>query len=410
VNVLLALPDAPFPPVSGGHWRDWQMANLLTRAGHTLHLLLFATARTSTAALQAAEPHALARSVAFGGYRLERPDGAGMARTVRRKLSYVFAARPAHPQAFQYDAINAGEQIVQYAGVVGADAVVIRSFWCRIASRLKAQGHLVIADCPDDNTALTQDMVALTPGVRKLGPWANHVGVRRHEQRLLPDCDEVWVPTASEAAGMRRRMALPRVLVVPNLLDVHATPDYSALPGEGDTLLFVANFDYAPNARGAERLLDSVLPLVRRDRPHATVTFVGGGITGGFRQRAEAAGCTVSGHVAAVAPYNASHELVTLPVAEGAGMLVKAVEGLAFGRPVTGLAPAFRGMPSAQPEAFVSAPTSVALASGIIELLRRPERRLTLGRLGRRLAEDSLSWSSGTALLERSVLADTHGR
>lgn len=405
MKILVALPDAPHPPVSGGHWRDWQLLNLLVRAGHDVHVLFFATAATSRAALDARGPRAIAASVTFGGYRVEHPD-AHLGSVIGRKLSYVMAPAPAtHPQAYQYDAAGVHDRIAEQARTVGADAVVIRSFWCPLVPRLKAQGHLVIVDNPDYNGALTRELAGLNGGLRRIGPWANAVGVRRIDRRYLPLCDEAWVPTDTEARAMERDMALRRTLVLPNLLDVGSLPDYSGGDGVPGSMLLVANFDYRPNARAAERLLDEILPRVRRSLPDAFVTFVGDGLYPALRARALAAGCGVAGRVESVAPYYAAHDLVVLPVAEGAGMLVKAVEALAYGRCVAGLEPAFRGLPRPTPDAFVSTGSVDALATQVIRMLSDAGGRHALARRGRALAATHLSWEAGLTRLRGSILA-----
>jgi glycosyltransferase involved in cell wall biosynthesis len=405
MKVLLPLPDAPYPPRSGGHWRDWQIANLLVRAGHELHVLMFATADTSAEALAAENLSALASSVTFGGHRSEQPDRTRY-RRIARKLSYVCARMPAtHPQAFQYDAIGATDRIVRHAAESRVDAVVMRSFWCAAAPRLKALGLLVVADSPDYNSALLRQMVAITPGVQKIGPWANYCGVRRMERSYLPAFDETWIATATEADAMRRELSIDRVIVLPNQLDSTAVPDYSDRPGAPGTILFVANFTYSPNARAAGLLLSQILPVVQRAVPEATVTFVGAGLSPALCARARRAGCAVAGRVDAVDRCYASHALVVLPVAEGGGMLFKAVEALTYGRCVVGLAAALRGVPAEQPPAYASAETPHELALALIALLRNPEQRRALARRARGLAARRLSWCAGDDVLRRSLLA-----
>src|SRR5262245_36244624 len=127
-RVLFVVPNVPWPLVTGGHRRDWQVLNLLARRGLRPAVLYFGAG--GDALLAADTPiAALASSVAFGGARVENPDG-GPLGTAVRKLSYLTGAGTTHPFAYQYDAIDAADVIVREARRVDAEVVVVRGFWC----------------------------------------------------------------------------------------------------------------------------------------------------------------------------------------------------------------------------------------------------------------------------------------
>jgi glycosyltransferase involved in cell wall biosynthesis len=274
-----------------------------------------------------------------------------------------------------------------------------------VAPRLKAAGHLVVADCADDPVQFFREMAAMRSGLRKFGSWAKYRAARRTQGAYLPACDEVWIADEADAEAMCRDLQLRRTLVVPDLCDVPSVPDYSGRSGCPGTMLFVADFVHEPNARAAALLLDDILPDVRRRIADVTVTFVGDGLSEEFRARALHDGCIVTGGVEAVDEFYAAHAVVVLPVAHGGAMLVNAVEGLSYGRCVAGLTPALRGLPATSANPFVSADTPAALASALVELLCDSERRHTLARDARAYAERHLSWRTGDRVLERSVLA-----
>src|SRR5215831_17183020 len=101
-RVLFVVPNVPWPLASGGHLRDWQVLNLLARRGLAPAVLYFGAGEGRR--LAAETPIArLASSIAWGGARVERPDGGALA-TVARKLSYVAGTATTHPFAYQYDA------------------------------------------------------------------------------------------------------------------------------------------------------------------------------------------------------------------------------------------------------------------------------------------------------------------
>jgi glycosyltransferase involved in cell wall biosynthesis len=404
-RVLVVVPNVPHPLVSGGHLRDWQIVNLLARAGVRPSLLYFG----------AGEPYALGpgdpitplcADVVYGGARVEQPDATPWD-TLRRKLSYlVGTAGAAHPFAYQYDAMGAGEVILRTAERVGAEIVVLRGFWCHHAPRLRAAGLRVVANCPDANVRLARAMVRSrrTP-LGKLGPLCNWAGVWREERRALALCDEVWAPTPDEAAEIAALARPPRLLTLPNLIDVDAYPDLTTEPGEPDTLLFVANFAYAPNHDAAEALLTRILPAIRARRPAARLLLVGRGLDAALAAlAARLPGVETPGFVGDVRPWYRRASLVLLPVRDGAGTLFKALEALACGRATVGAPEAFRGLPATDPAPFVAAATWQDLAARTVELCGAGERRRDLAARARRFARERLSWSVGLRCLETSLV------
>jgi glycosyltransferase involved in cell wall biosynthesis len=372
MKVLLALSDAPYPPRSGRQWRDWQLVNLLRRAGHELHVVIANGAATPMDASAGVELGALAASVVFVDDHVERHA--------------------------------AGDAVVRQAREAAADAVVLRSFWRTAAPRLKAAGHLVVADCADDTVQLLRDM-SMSSGLRKLGQWAKYRAARRIQGGYLPACDEVWISTQAGATAMGRDQTLRRTLVVPNLYDVPSVPDYSDRSGCPGTMLFVADFSREPNAAAAAVLLDDILPDIRSRVADVTITFVGDGLTEELGARARRAGCSVVEGVEAVDDYYAWHAVVVVPVAHAAEGMSAAIEALSYGRCVAGLTPALKGLPAAVEPPFVSAATPGELASALSELLCDSARRHLLARRAREYAEQRLSWRTAERVFEQSVLA-----
>ncbi len=405
-RVLFVVPNLPWPLATGGHRRDWAILNLLARRGLAPALLYFGAGES--ALLDAdAPPARLASSVAFGGARVEDPDG-GTIGTAVRKLAYLAGTATTHPFAFQYDAIDAADAILREAARVGADTVVVRGFWCHEFPRLRAAGLRVIANCPDSNTRLARELVRSVASAARLGPLCNLAHVRRLERRHLRHADEIWVPTASERDETAAIAGETRCLVVPNVVDVGATPDLSAVPDDGETLLLVASYAYAPNANAARRLVERVWPAVRRARPSARLCLVGAGMAPSLAALARAAdGVEAPGFVDDLLPWYRRAAVVLLPVREGAGMLFKTIEALALGKATIGFPEAYRGIDADPESAFLTAPSDAAMAETALRLLADAAARRMLGAGARALASRRSSFEHGERCLGASLLAET---
>lgn len=404
-KVLLAIPNVPYPLVSGGHLRDWQILNLLNRIGIKPAVLYFGAGENYH--LESGSPvESLASSLVFGGGRVECPDR-NLWHKLGRKLGYLYGRDGgSFPFSYQYDAMGAGRIILESAEIFGAEAVVLRAFFCHHAPALKERGLKVIANCPDYNTRLAIEMVKCVKNpFMKIGPFSNYIGVRRQERTCLPLCDEVWVPTEDEVGELAGIISPERLLKLPNLLDVESYPDYSEESGEEAVLLFVANYGYAPNANAARLLLTSIFPEVRKVVPSAKLILVGGGLPGDLLDMARAAsGVEVAGFVGNLRPYYKRAEVVLLPVLEGAGMLFKALEALAFGKAVVGFHKSFRGLGGDGSRPYISVGSCEEMAPEIIRLLKDKNSRVSLSKRARVFVREEFSWEQGETVLEQSLL------
>lgn len=402
-RLLFVIPDVPYPLVSGGHYRDWQILNILSQVAGKADVLYFG-AGEHYELLVDSPVHRLAASVTYGGPRSENPDPSKVAK-IKRKLGYLTGAgEMTFPFSRQYDAIDAGRTILDTARRLGCEVIVLRSFWCHLAPSLRAAGFKVVANCPDYNTALAWEMVRSVRGLRKVATMVNFLAVRRQERRFLPECDEVWMPTKEEAAKAGE-LQIRKLVIMPNLLDVDAYPDLSRESDDGSSLLFVANFGYPPNANGVERLLREIFPAIRRQVTHAKLVLVGRGLSSELQSMvARSPGVEAAGFVQDLTAYYRRAAVVLLPVTEGAGMLFKTLEGMAFGRSSVGFFQSFRGLNDvAEMPARVVA-SSPDFVHEVISLLQNSARRSEIARHARMYAEEHISWNLGVRALGSSLL------
>jgi len=208
---------------------------------------------------------------------------------------------------------------------------------------------------------------------------------RRYETRLLRSVDAAVAFTDRDANLLRSLGGRARVEVIP--FGVPLPPEPLDPVGTDRSVLFVGNFEHHPN-------VDAALWLARAIHPRlgdARLLLVGSRPPGEVLALANAR-VEVFGSVDDVAPFLDRASVVALPLREGGGMRVKALEALAAGKAVVATRLAIEGIDVADGRHLVLAESDDDFAAAVSGLLDSPDRRRALGGAARRWAEARASW------------------
>lgn len=183
---------------------------------------------------------------------------------------------------------------------------------------------------------------------------------------------------ATTVVNERERDALLRfcpdvnVHVVPNGVDLDALWPVRPLT-IGQSVIFSAVFNYAPNADGAVWLARDVWPRVRAVLPSARLVLAGGSPTHAVRKLARAdASIEVTGSVADIRPYLWKSAVAVAPIFQAQGVQNKVLEAAAAGLPTVVTRAVWDGLPKEVLAACQLAGTADQFALALIELLRLP--------------------------------------
>ena len=191
-----------------------------------------------------------------------------------------------------------------------------------------------------------------------------------------------------------------RVLVIANSVDPH----YFAFAGRRETrspqVVFVGTLDYLANRRAAWRLVDDIMPRVRRRCPQATVWVVGQNPEPALQARADGSLTVVTGAVDDVRPYLAQATVACIPLTAGAGTKYKVLEALSAGVPTVCTSSALTGLELKDAEHLIVRDTDEELAGAIVDLIEHPELGERLARQGRAQVERLYTWDTNLPVLD----------
>lgn len=222
--------------------------------------------------------------------------------------------------------------------------------------------------------------------------------LERYERKAYQMCDLIFAVSDVDAEEIRKLAGRsPRIVAVPISVDAEGLKPSWPLTTEPE-VLFVGGLHWPPNVDAVNYLLDKIWPLVRRERPDARLTIVGGGKLG----KGDDEGVTFAGRVEHVEPYFAKSRVLVVPLRSGSGMRVKILDGFARGVPVVSTSVGAEGISAIPGTHFLAANDPTPFAEAVVALLADSARAQELAVAARRLVLEHYD----RAAVGRSVLRE----
>ena len=358
MRVLWISSHLPYPPISGGRLREYELLRRLARYDD-VHVVAVSEAADDTSHLEA--------------FRRTCPTDLFPAEPDRDEPCHLVATHASAPATAAVRRLLPRADVVHVEGfhlmqhVPASSLVPITLIDQNIEYQLWEQRlALGQAGTQLDQQRILQEVAACRSA--ELKAW-----------RRATLCATV---TPEDAATMRAAAPDIDPVVIPDGCDHLAGAPIGVAPrplrptAAAPCLIFVANFAYEPNVDAAWLLLDGVLPRVRGTFPGATLDLVGNAPCPDLVARADAVGgVRVTGRVPDVQPFLCDADVAVCPLRVGGGIKVKVIEALVTGLPVVTTPVGAQGLPVGLGVPTVVAPDPRALAKAVIDVLSDPNAR-----------------------------------
>lgn len=254
-------------------------------------------------------------------------------------------------------------------------------------------------------SGMVERELALAPGRRQR--WFRERDLRKArslEREAVLSYDRSIVCSEEDAAALRLLGGTPapeRVAVIPNGVDlalIRATP----VPQEPRVLL-PGHLAWFPNIDGALWLCSEVWPRVLTAVPDAELTLAGRSPADEVLALGQQPHVSVHADVPSMVPYLESARVVVVPLRVGTGTRLKALEGMAAGRPVVGTAVGLEGIGIRDGVHALVADDAAAFADALIRALREDELAKSLAASGRTHVENQFGWDAIAARFVTTV-------
>jgi glycosyltransferase involved in cell wall biosynthesis len=198
-----------------------------------------------------------------------------------------------------------------------------------------------------------------------------------------------------ELLGLNPALA---ITVIPNGIDLY-TFRRRQVKHKARALLFVGNFEYAPNVDAALRLINAILPAVQQQIPDIRLWLVGNAPPPELLALQNKS-VVITGRVPDVRPYLARALAFVSPLRLGAGIKNKVLEALAIGCPVVATPLSVDGIDVRHGYDALIADGDL-LVESIVRLVNDAALQHQLAENGRRLIESHYSWDQVVSRYEQ---------
>jgi len=221
--------------------------------------------------------------------------------------------------------------------------------------------------------------------------------------------DIVW--TCSDVdAQLMERLYQPKaqVGVVPNAINVDSYADArnqrQAAATNAPSLIYIGTYSYAPNEVAALRLINDILPALRRTGLDLNLAIVGRDPTPAMQEAAAGDDAvTVTGAVDSIVPYLAQHSIAVMPITIGGGTRLKILEAFAAACPVISTAKGAEGINVRDGQNVLLAETTADFVSAIRQLADDPAACQRIGQGGLDTVSESYSWNAAAVAVQETL-------
>jgi polysaccharide biosynthesis protein PslH len=263
------------------------------------------------------------------------------------------------------------------------DIIVLSGWTTSVPDAVRHFPRLVV-DAHNVESLLQEELLRVRQPAIGLVRRLQLLRFRQHERALFRRAARIWVCSRDDAGALRRLgSGLPEPVIWPNAVDVDAYADVRSgrIPAPADvptgrpTIVFVGSYQYAPNARAAEALIETIFPQVLAREPAARLLLVGRPPTQRMIDAAKRdPRVVVTGSVEDVRPYLRVANVSAVALTEGGGTRLKILEAFAAGIPVVSTSKGAEGIAAEHGREILLADSPEAIAQAILDIIAHPER------------------------------------
>lgn len=167
------------------------------------------------------------------------------------------------------------------------------------------------------------------------------------------------------------------------------------------TVLFVGTFKWLPNKEAVEEIVTKIWPLVLQKLPSAKLRIVGFSPTPRIQSFAKDPSIEVLGAIKDIRTAFATSHVLLAPIRSGKGTRYKVLEAMITGTPVVATPLAAEGLDLKDGQNVLLATTAQELSEKVVRLLKDEKLQLKLAKAGQLIVKANYGWDQIAKVLGR---------
>lgn len=181
------------------------------------------------------------------------------------------------------------------------------------------------------------------------------------------------------------------ISVVANGVDLDFFSKVKKRLPQNPTVLFVGTFKWLPNIEAVQEIVKHIWPLILQNLPSAKLKIVGFSPTAKIKAYASDS-IEVLGGIDDIRDAFATAHVLLAPIRSGKGTRYKVLEAMITGTPVVATTLAAEGLDLRNGQDVLIADTPARLASATVDLLKNPALQKRLGLAGQQIVRHGYTW------------------
>jgi len=217
--------------------------------------------------------------------------------------------------------------------------------------------------------------------------------IKYWERYFWNKADKLITMSEEDKNFIEKSLAKPlNISVVANGVDLDFFSKVKKNLPKDPTVLFVGTFKWLPNIEAVEEIVKKIWPHILHELPNAKLKIVGFSPTDKIRGYAKEPSIKVLGGIDDIRDAFATAHVLLAPIRSGKGTRYKVLEAMITGTPVVATTLAAEGLDLKNGQDVLIADTPAQLASSTVDLLKNPALQKRLGLAGQQIVRHGYTW------------------
>ena len=387
-HLLMLTPYLPFPPVSGGRMRSYNLIKHLSR-DYAISLVCFGRPEETRFDYSPIRDYCDITVV----------DRASTPGTVKAAILSLTSPKPITMRLYGTEAMR--QTCARILQERPAQVIHVESFYMRQNLPEDLDTPVLLSEPAIEYRAWGQHAKVAKPGYTRPAIALEAGKMRCWSPKVWRQADLVGAMSEIDAAEIQRFVPADRVVLTPNGVDVeffHANPEVER---DRRSAVYMGDYKYFPNTDAVLYFAEEILPRIQAQRPHFHLTLLGKDPSPEIQALAGDT-ITVTGLVDDTRPYLQASAVFVCPLRSGSGTRFKLMESLACGCPVVSTSLGCEGLGAEDGVHMLIRDDPQAFADAVVELLDNPVRSQAIGTAGRAWVVEKHAWEHSAALVRQA--------